>query len=195
MVNRLRHILVWFCRIRHSRGFGVQSPWAYRFVRYVINEHYPYYAYSDLEVRHPHSDTVTNKLSRLYFRIANYRQVDRWGFAIDRFDVKAEYVQCGCNKAEIVDCINGYELELIQLCNVLVMTLESNWTVIFNAFANHAQSDSILIVEDIHATRTAKRAWKQMRDDERTGISFDLYYCGIIFFDRSMYKQSYKVNF
>ena len=39
---------VWLSRINHCRGFGVQSPSAYAFIRYVVNEHYPYYAYEDL---------------------------------------------------------------------------------------------------------------------------------------------------
>ena len=37
----------WLCRCKYCRGFGVQSPSAYSFIRYVINEHYPYYAYSE----------------------------------------------------------------------------------------------------------------------------------------------------
>ena len=46
-------MVVWAVRIGHCRGFGVQSPWAYRMVRYVINEHWPYYAYAPLAARFP----------------------------------------------------------------------------------------------------------------------------------------------
>ena len=44
-MNRARRILTWIRRIRHCRGFGIQSPTDYRFVRNVINENYPYHAY------------------------------------------------------------------------------------------------------------------------------------------------------
>ena len=43
----------WFRRCGYSRGFGVQSPSAYSFIRYVINEHYPYYAYQELQEQLP----------------------------------------------------------------------------------------------------------------------------------------------
>ncbi len=48
MVYFIKRFIVWLRRVRYSRGFGVQSPWAYRFIRYVVNEHYPYYKYEHL---------------------------------------------------------------------------------------------------------------------------------------------------
>ena len=47
-MQRLRHAFVWLKRIGHCRGFGVQSPTDYWLVRYVINEHWPYYQYASL---------------------------------------------------------------------------------------------------------------------------------------------------
>ena len=35
----------WWPRLRHSRGFGVHSPFAYAFIRDAIRGHYAYYAY------------------------------------------------------------------------------------------------------------------------------------------------------
>ena len=43
MNYKVQRYLHWLRRIKYCRGFGVQSPSAYRFIRYVINEHYPYY--------------------------------------------------------------------------------------------------------------------------------------------------------
>ena len=40
-----------------------------------------------------------------------------------------------------------------------------------------------------------RRLWDAMRQDERCGITFDLYDLGIIFFDRTKIKQHYLVNF
>ena len=47
-MNPIKRYIIWLRRMSYSRGFGVQSPSAYRFIRYVISEHYPYYAYADL---------------------------------------------------------------------------------------------------------------------------------------------------
>lgn len=45
-MNPWKHYLRW----RHSKGYGVHSPYAYRFVTEVLNSHgYGYYAYRDAE--------------------------------------------------------------------------------------------------------------------------------------------------
>ena len=70
----IKRTLVWIRRLKYSRGFGVQSPWAYRFIRYVVNEHYPYYKYRQLEETVYGLDRRTRKLCRFYFRLSNYQQ-------------------------------------------------------------------------------------------------------------------------
>lgn len=39
----------WLSRVGKARGYGIQSPWAYRFVTEVIGERLPYYGYADIE--------------------------------------------------------------------------------------------------------------------------------------------------
>ena len=70
-MQRFRHFFVWLKRIGHCRGFGIQSPTDYWLVRYVINEHWPYYQYETLGTD---DDWLTQKIGRLYFRIANWLQ-------------------------------------------------------------------------------------------------------------------------
>ncbi|MBO4978368.1 MAG: hypothetical protein J6C67_06635 [Muribaculaceae bacterium] len=53
-------ILSWFRRLRHSRGFGIHSPFAYRFITHTLRQPYAYYAYSGL----------TTPEQRLLFRVA-----------------------------------------------------------------------------------------------------------------------------
>ena len=45
----MKSLSEYLSRIGKSRGFGIQSPWAYSFVKDVISEKLPYYAYSDIE--------------------------------------------------------------------------------------------------------------------------------------------------
>ena len=101
-MQRLRHAFVWLMRIGHCRGFGVQSPTDYWLVRYVINEHWPYYQYTTLGEG---DEWLTRKLGLLYFRIANWLQphvIESDGFR--------QYLQAGCQKAEF-----GDSKELIRL--------------------------------------------------------------------------------
>lgn len=48
-MNQLTRIWVYLSRLHRSLGFGIQSPTDYAFVRYVINEHWQYYAYQQLD--------------------------------------------------------------------------------------------------------------------------------------------------
>ncbi len=52
----------WLRRCGYCRGFGVQSPSAYSFIRYVINEHYPYYAYQELQEQFPQLNRREHKV-------------------------------------------------------------------------------------------------------------------------------------
>jgi adenylosuccinate synthase len=40
-----------------------------------------------------------------------------------------------------------------------------------------------------------KELWKRLQEDERVGITFDLYDLGLLFFDKTKIKQHYIVNF
>lgn len=187
----------WLKSWGNSRGFGVQSPWAYQFVRYVICENYPYYAYEALSKAFPDTDILTRRLSELYFRIANYSQASTWCFCLDHYDIKETYVKAGCKKSHIIRGIDDDDKcrrEMLSQSDILVMTLDGNWKSIYTIFTSQVQSSSILIVENIHASKTALKAWRWMQEDERIGVTFDLYYCGVIFFNKKLYKQHYMVN-
>ena len=56
------------------------------------------------------------------------------------------------------------------------------------------EEKTMLIIEGIGYDATAKAIWQKLVNDSRVGITFDLYYCGIAFFDKR-FKQNYIVNF
>mgnify|MGYP007103219026 CR=1 FL=1 len=47
-------------RLRHEKGFGIHSPFAYNFITEVIHQQYAYYAY----------DSIRDGFGRLVFRVA-----------------------------------------------------------------------------------------------------------------------------
>lgn len=189
-INRL---FVWLMRARHCRGFGVQSPYDYSFIRYVINEHYSYYAYSYLRKEFPDIDGKTRKLCQLYFRIANFLQP---GTVVDYspdVPVSSRYVSAGCRKALIAT-----DMDVEGRIDMFIISAERNCdfcrTVLDKAM-DRAGTGSVFVVEGIKSGKRAKALWRDIINDERTGVTFDLYYAGIVFFDRSRYKQNYIVNF
>ena len=47
----------------------------------------------------------------------------------------------------------------------------------------------------VEAIRKNRAFWREIVADERTGVTFDLYYCGIVMFDKKRHKQNYIINF
>ena len=76
-MNRFRRYCTAWVRYRHSRGFGIHSPSAYRFVTQVLGERLPYYAYDDLctlrkaLLDNGEQDLVSDHDAQLLFRIVN----------------------------------------------------------------------------------------------------------------------------
>lgn len=182
-----QRIFVWLKRCTHSRGFGVQSPNDYRFVRYVINEHYPYYAYSELKKANPDYGRLSHKLGRLYFRIANHCQPKVVVNLLPDSQFYDKYIQRGCSKTQIHHDINiSGKADIILISDNSIPLAD-----IFGLMQPH----SILIVEGIKKNKQAKQLWNIITETECVKISFDLYYAGIALLDDKRYKQHYKINF
>ena len=171
-MNHVQRWLVWLSRINKCRGFGIQSPTDYAFVRYVVNERWPYYAYESLK----DNDWLTQKLGRLYFRIANWRQPK----VIECNSYQA-YLQAGCRQA-----VFGDSSELILL------TLEGDYRNQLPYIYNKVKDGTVFILDGLWKD---KGLWRELVADERTSITFDLYYCGIVLFDKKRHKQNYIINF
>lgn len=202
MIDFIKRFVVWLRRMRYSRGFGVQSPWAYRFIRYVVNEHYPYYKYEQLAEQVYGIDKITRKLCKFYFRLANYQQAHTFVDCYPTSSCYKIYVDAGCQKANYHRIIEATsEAELIRLFSnigdysMVRVPLVANYRMVVDKALDHLPSSSVLIIENIKRDKEAQRYWSELISDSRTGVSFDLYYCGVLFLNNDMVKQSYIVNF
>lgn len=170
----LSYPFIWLSRIFHSRGFGIQSPSDYWIVRYVINEHWPYYLYDKIGES---DDWLKRKLGRLYFRLSNWRQPK-----MVETDGYQEYFLAGCKNLAF-----GPSSELIRL---VVGT--GDYKAKLRSVYSKVEDSTVLILEGINRD---KEFWQKVKDDDRTSITFDLYYCGIVFFDKKRHKMNYVINF
>lgn len=195
MNYKVQRYLHWLRRIKYCRGFGVQSPSAYRFIRYVINEHYPYYAYDELRKELPRLDSLTRKRMELYFRVANFRQASLWFDYSRRDDTIAIYVGRGCNATRVRNIadsqqpVSGDKIEVLRICPI------AGCEALLEAALQQTDDHTLFIIEDIGYNDTAKRMWQKLLESDLTSVSYDLYYLGIAFFDRKRYKANYVVNF
>ncbi len=168
----------------------MQSPSAYRFIRYVVNEHYPYYAYADLRLTHPDLKGADLKLMRLYLRLANYCQADTF---VDAGGVAPhilpDFVAAGCRKTRMIDEPNS--AAAIELLRIGVAK-DDDW---LDRVLDRTRQNSVIIVEQIGFRPELREVWFRLLADARVSVSYDLYYCGIAFFDTARHKCNYIVNF
>lgn len=195
MNYKVQRYLHWLRRIKYCRGFGVQSPSAYRFIRYVINEHYPYYAYDELRKELTRLDSLTRKRMELYFRVANFRQASLWLDFCERNDVIATYVGRGCHATQVRRITDLRQITADDRIEVLRICPTAGCEALLEAALQKADDRTLFIIEDIGYNDTAKRMWQKLLESDLTSVSYDLYYLGIAFFDRKRYKANYVVNF
>jgi len=173
MQNKWTHILVWLSRITHCRGFGVQSPTDYGFVRYVINEHWPYYQYDEVG---QDADWLTRRLGRLYFRLSNWRQP-----AVALVPACYQpFVKAGCRKVRWASAAEGADLLIVQTAAEVERLL------------SQCKADTVLVLDGLSQRRSL---WRRIVESPSATITYDLYYCGIALFDPARTKQHYIVNF
>ena len=195
MNYKVQRYLHWLRRIKYCRGFGVQSPSAYRFIRYVINEHYPYYAYDELRKELPRLDSLPRKRMELYFRVANFRQASLWLDFCERNDVIATYVGRGCHATQVRRITDLRQITADDRIEVLRICPSAGCEALLEAALQKTDDHTLFIIEDIGYNDTAKRMWQKLLESDLTSVSYDLYYLGIAFFDRKRYKANYVVNF
>jgi len=195
MNYKVQRYLHWLRRIKYCRGFGVQSPSAYRFIRYVINEHYPYYAYDELRKELTRLDSLTRKRMELYFRVANFRQASLWLDFCECNDVIATYVGRGCHATQVRRITDLQQITADDRIEVLRICPTAGSEAVLEAALQQADDHTLFIIEDIGYNDTAKRMWQKLLESDITSVSYDLYYLGIAFFDRKRYKNNYIVNF
>ena len=197
-MDRIRQAWIWLRRAGHSRGFGIQSPTDYRFERCVINERWPYYAYDTMGMA---DGWKRRKLGRLYFRIANFMQPS---VVIDLVGAE-EYVRMACPGARGLshDTQSGdagagpvparlpggaYPGAGAGSVDMAVVPINTEYQQLFRL----CHDKSVVVIEDIHKQPPL---WHCIEYSPMTSVTFDLYHCGIVFFDKSRSKHNYTVNF
>lgn len=177
---KLNRWLVWLSRIHRCRGFGIQSPTDYAFVRYVVNEHWPYYAYDELH----EGDWLRKKLGRLYLRLANWRQP-----ATVLSDDYQQWFHAGCHQSIILPLTSDirHQTSDIELARITI----DQWNS-FEPLLPGCNQQTVLVVEDIWRD---PQQWCEIVCHPQTGTTFNLYYCGIVFFDTKRYQHHYTINF
>ena len=138
------------------------------------------------------------KVKRLLFRLVNYAQpatiVDAGIPAASSLYLKA--AKEGADYTAAAD-LSGLFLESDTSVDFLYLHdyRRPEFVEECCASALPALQKICFVIEGIRYTSQMHAVWKRIRQHEKTGITFDLYDLGIIFFDKTKIKQDYIVNF
>lgn len=175
-MNMLDNPLVWLRRIRHRCGYGVHSPFAFRFLTDVVYERTPYYAYSTLDEALPLAHSMRRRKGlHLIFRVANWLQP---AVAVVPQEVCHErrYLQAGCRHALVMAHAPACGADLIVL-------REPD-----ERAAQMVRAGGVLILDNLQQ----HREWFRRLP---AAVTFDLYDLGVAIYEERLTKQHYIINF
>lgn len=175
-MNKFTNPLVWLCRVRHRCGYGVHSPFAFKFLTDVVYETTPYYIYgeldSQLELLHRFR---VRRVLHLLMRCVNYAQ-PRQIVAPNAPQMVLDYLAAGCRKAALQKEFPQGEVDFCYLDRP-----DSN-------LLDHVSPRTVLVMDNLRQ----HREWFM---GQPSVVSMDLYDVGIAFFDPKYKKQHYIINF
>ncbi len=206
------------CRFRHRHGYGIHSPIDFNLITGVIYGSYHYYAYEDLrQLRRQvtrNAPSCTRKVDERLFRLVNLYQPECMVEVGTGTGLSACYMSAAKKGARCVTIETEYReeepvvlnkfpityvkatdsrslLQDFQTIGLLHIAHTQRYEEVFEEALLHVSPQSLFIVENIHESKAKKEWWKRVVADERTGVTFDLYESGLVYFDLSRPKQNY----
>ena len=195
----------WIRRRRNTLGYGVQSPSDFYFVRHVLRETLPYYAYEALhEAVGTHDTSCTPRdeaVLRLLFRLANHvRPATILHVGCDT-PLIAYSMQLACPKARVIGIAGdgGHDqleeaLQVLGTVELMHIAHTHHYRELVQQAMPHMRSKTLLIMEGIDIDKAKHAWWEELRQSPLTGVSYDLGSMGLLFFDKNRYKDTYWVS-
>lgn len=215
----------WCKRIRHRKGYGVHSPSDFFFITNVVYEQQPFYAYSSLHhLRRvvaflPH---YREKVDKFLFRLVNYLQPSVLFEVGTGSGISVRYMLEARNEMSVytfaeqcqeavkrilsakpaVEYLEGSWQEKVKeltgkgvVPDLVHIAYTADYEKVFEELLPFAGPNTCFIIGKPYLNGEKKRWWKSVVRDLRTGVTFDLYDIGIVFFDKKRAKEHRIVNF
>lgn len=184
-MNTIKAVFAWLSRLGRCRGFGIQSPWAFHLVCDAVNTHRWDSLFADIEAHLPKpTKWHERRLCRLTVKLVRHYGFDEVAAGSGVPKCFSEYMRRA-----------GVKTVAVKPVPMAVVSCSDDDAEQFEEFMTGADSRSVMLVYGIHADKNATAKWRKLQADGRTGITFDVYYAGIVFFDHHIYKQHYKIEF
>ena len=179
----IRNPLVWLRRLRHRRGYGVHSPFAFALITQVAYSPGRYYAYERLNALHSPAERLLRPrrraVCRLLFRLANFTQPRRicvWGGG----EAERAYLQAGCRRAVLTDRPEP---------DSLLIYIYREWGE--EEEPPLAADGGVVVVDGL---RRHRALWNSLKASGRYQVTMDLHDVGLAFRRDGMQRDDYTVN-
>lgn len=185
-------------KIKHRKGFGVHSPFAYAIITEVIEEKLPYYAYSSMQRRYDKKAPIPFKVVCLLFRLAN-RFCSR-NIAILGDEQYARMPLTEVDSRNVVSIFSDeqslpmsddvkYDMIVINQNPFLNETQLSEWLL------NHTTPEAIFFAKGIQPKHALETFWDAFSELDEVPITMDLFDYGLAILKPNFFKQHYIVSF
>ena len=202
-------------RFRHSRGYGVHSPFAFNFITNVVYEKHWYYAFTDIEflLLREGIDLLDFSFHHLSYRLIRYlapRSILEIGFnsVANILFVCHPYKSIRCysygkdesNVTLVTKLLDEIDREAIFVNNIdrkmlfdsIFVNLEEMESIDITKLYEISSNTSFWVLKGINS-KEGKRLWKSIINDDRVSISFDKKNVGIAVLNNSYKKQNYLI--
>lgn len=185
-------------KLRHRKGFGVHSPFAYSVITEVIEEKIPYYAYSSMQRRYDKKSNIPFKTVCLLFRLANRfrcRNIailgDEQYATMPLREVDTRNTITIINDAAAMEVSEDVKYDMIVV-NLNPLTDDvslSTWLM------SHTAPESVIFVKGVLPSHRLECVWDAICELDNMPITMDLYDYGLAIRKPNFFKQHYIVSF
>ena len=184
--------MVWLSRIFSLQGYGVQSPWAFGFVRSVISDKSYCPAYEMMMRDYPGTRKPTRKVCRLCMRMAVHEKPKTMAFVGDLPPEYKAYSVMGRREAKVITLGEGGSGEPVDFA---VIAPGAGVEGRFDEVCRHAHDTTFAMLPNIYTDSEARSLWRGKIAEMEGVVTFDLYYCGLAYFDKKRYRENHIINF
>ncbi len=212
-------------KIKHRKGYGVHSPFAYAIITEVIEEKVPYYAYTTLRKHYTNATPIQFKMACLLLRVANRFGCRRFleiqsdgGYSalpLLLLDSRGEVHSLADDAAERsvralinhVDAPRMGSWHRISTFDELPTDYRADFMMLnarpagwsdedfFSWILEHSTDNTVFIVKGISAGQRMEQLWDLFCDEDEVSITMDLYNFGLAIRKPRFFKQHYVVSF
>ena len=178
-----------FCRMHFKKMFDYGNTLGNG---WILKTHYKKMN-QELQEQLPQLNRREHKVGRLLLRLSNHWQPI---VRLCNHHIFDAYLKAGCMNTESFEIADSLSFLNKNVKTMVVVDLDKQPMefVLKNLLPLCHSQVMLVLLGNLHARKTYS-SWLRLQESEFSGITYDLYYVGVVFFDHKIYKQHYRVNF